>query len=417
MSGILLKDIGQLVTVSEEEKLFKVGKEMQDVGIVKNAAMYFTDKIEWLGTDEEVAEFIEAKNIHPDKIISANNKAVIPSFVDSHTHIVFAGNRADEFNARLRGATYKEIAEKGGGIQTTVTATRNASIEELFNNGKRLAMSALQYGTTSIEIKSGYGLNLEAELKQLRAIKMLKEELPMRVIATFLGAHDFPKEYKDSPQKYVDILCNEMIPRVAEEGLAEYCDAFVDAGYYTYAQGEQIFTAAKEYGLKIRMHADELADVDAALLATKIGAVSADHLLFVSEKNIKAMALAGTVATLLPGTAYFIRMPYAPARNLIDKGVITAIATDCNPGSSFTENMQLILSLSVINMKMTAEEALSAATLNAAYSLGIANETGSLEIGKSADFAILNADSYNELFYHFGINHVSEVYYKGQKVV
>ena len=417
MSGILLKDIGQLVTVSEDEKLYKVGSEMQDVGVVKHAAMYFTDKIEWLGTSEEVEEFIEVQNIHPDKIISANNKSVIPSFVDSHTHIVFAGNRAEEFNARLRGATYKEIAEKGGGIQTTVSATRNASIEELFENAKNLAMSALSYGTTSMEIKSGYGLDLETELKQLRAIKMLKETLPMNIVSTFLGAHDFPKEYKDSPQKYVDLLCNEMIPRVAEEGLAEYCDAFVDAGYYTVEQGEQIFTAAKEYGMKIRMHADELADVDAALLATKVGAVSADHLLFISEKNIQAMAKAGTVATLLPGTAYFIRMPYAPARRLIDSGVITAIATDCNPGSSFTENMQLILSLSVINMKMTAEEALSAATLNAAYSLGIASRVGSLEIRKDADFIILDCDSYSDMFYHFGINHVSSVFHKGQKVV
>ena len=417
MSGILLKDIGQLVTVSEDEKLYKVGSEMQDVGVVKHAAMYFTDKIEWLGTSEEVEEFIEVQNIHPDKIISANNKSVIPSFVDSHTHIVFAGNRAEEFNARLRGATYKEIAEKGGGIQTTVSATRNASIEELFENAKNLAMSPLSYGTTSMEIKSGYGLDLETELKQLRAIKMLKETLPMNIVSTFLGAHDFPKEYKDSPQKYVDLLCNEMIPRVAEEGLAEYCDAFVDAGYYTVEQGEQIFTAAKEYGMKIRMHADELADVDAALLATKVGAVSADHLLFISEKNIQAMAKAGTVATLLPGTAYFIRMPYAPARRLIDSGVITAIATDCNPGSSFTENMQLILSLSVINMKMTAEEALSAATLNAAYSLGIASRVGSLEIRKDADFIILDCDSYSDMFYHFGINHVSSVFHKGQKVV
>ncbi len=417
MSGTLLKYIKQLVTVSGNGKQYKIASEMQDVGIIKDAAMYFTDKIEWIGTTEQANELIEKGEMTPNKIIAAKDHSVIPSFVDSHTHIVFAGNRADEFNARLRGATYKEIAEKGGGIQTTVTATRNASVEELFENAKQLAMSAMKYGTTSIEIKSGYSLELEGELKQLKAIKMLKEALPMNIVPTFLGAHDFPKEFKDSPQKYVDILCNEMIPRVAEEGLAEYCDAFVDLGYYTVAQGEQIFNAAKEYGMKIRMHADELADVDAAFLATKVGAVSADHLLFVSDKNIEAMAKAGTVATLLPGTAYFIRMPYAPARKIIDSGVITAIATDCNPGSSFTENMQLILSLSVINMKMTAEEALTAATLNAAYSLGIADKVGSLEVGKEADFIILNSDSFNNIFYHFGINHVSSVYHKGIKVV
>ncbi len=417
MALTLIKNIAKLVTVDGNGKLFKAGIEMQNIGVQSNSAFLFSDKIEWIGTNDEADFLLSENKINPDNIIDAKNSAIIPGFVDSHTHIVFAGNRSDEFARRLRGATYKEIAEEGGGIQTTVRATRNASIEELYENGKKLALSALSYGTTSIEIKSGYSLNLEGEIKQLRAIKMLKEDLPMNVVSTFLGAHDFPIEYKNNRQKYIDIICNEMIPLVAEEKLAEYCDAFVDEGYYTIEQGEQIFETAKKYGLKIRMHADELADVDAAELATKVGAVSADHLLFVSDKNIELMKNAGTVATLLPGTAYFIRMPYAPARKIIDSGCITAIATDCNPGSSFTENMQLILSLSVINMKMTAEEALSAATLNGAYSINLADKTGSIEVGKNADFIIIDSDSYSDIFYHFGINHAKEVYFKGKKVV
>ncbi len=417
MSNTLIKNIANLITVSGNGKLFKSGAEMQNIGVLPNSAVLFSDKFEWIGTNEEANNLLGEGKIKPKKIIDAQNKAIIPGFADSHTHIVFAGNRSQEFARRLRGATYKEIAESGGGIQTTVKATRNATIEELYENGKNIALSALSYGTTSIEIKSGYSLNIEGEIKQLRAIKMLKNDLPMNVVSTFLGAHDFPIEYKDNRQKYIDIICNEMIPLVAEEKLAEYCDAFVDEGYYTVEQGEQIFETAKKYGLKIRMHADELADVDAAKLAAKVGAVSADHLLFVSDKNIELMKNAGTVATLLPGTAYFIRMPYAPARKIIDSGCITAIATDCNPGSCFTENMQLILSLSVINMKMTAEEAISASTLNGAYSLNLSDKTGSIEIGKSADFIVIDTESYSDIFYHFGINHVKEVYFKGNKVV
>lgn len=410
----LLKDISSLVTIASKGKKRLCGYEMNKISEIKNASMLFDEKILWIGNTSEIDKIILIEK--PDQIIELKNKTVIPGFVDSHTHIVFAGNRSDEFAKRLRGATYEEIAAEGGGIQTTVKATRNASIEELVQNASQIAKNALAHGTTTMEVKSGYGLTTESEIKQLKAIKKLAETLPIRIIPTFLGAHDFPAEYKNNKEKYIDIICNEMIPLVAEEKLAVYVDAFVDRGYYTLEQAEKIFTAANKYGLKIRVHSDELANVEAASLAAKFNAVSADHLLFVSDNGIEELKKAGTIATLLPGTAYFIRMPYAQARKLIDNGLAIALATDCNPGSCYTENMQIILSLAVINMKMTAEEALTAATLNGAASLELSDICGSLEVGKQADFSILNINSYADLFYHFGINHVDEVWIAGRKV-
>ena len=390
---------------------------MQNIGEIKNGAIIFSDKIEWTGTTSEVDNYVTRNNINIYNIIDATEKTIIPGFCDSHTHIVFAGNRSDEFARRLRGTTYQEIAAEGGGILKTMNATRNATIEDLIANGKKLALSAMKYGTTSIEIKSGYSLNLEGELKQLRAIKELKKELPLNVRSTFMAAHDFPPEYKNNRQEYIKLIINDMLPKVAEENLADYCDAFIDKGYYTNEEAKQIFEVAIKLGLKIRTHSDELADVGAAGFSADIGAVSADHLLFASDESINKMAMRGTVATMMPATAYFIRMPYASARKIIDAGCITALATDCNPGSSFTENMQLILSLAVINMKMTAEEALTAATINSAKAMDLSNITGSLDIGKQADLLLCNCSSYTDIFYHFGINHIENVWIKGEKVV
>lgn len=410
----LLINISSLVTVDSGGKTKRTGSEMGEINEIRSGAMLFDEKIIWIGKTDEANEIISKEK--PDSIIDLSEKTVIPGFVDSHTHLVFAGNRSNEFARRLRGATYEEIAKEGGGILTTVKATRNASIEELVENAKKLAQNALAHGTTTIEVKSGYGLSLESEIKQLKAIKKLQDSSPIRVIPTFLGAHDFPPEYRDNRDGYVDIICNEMIPIVAEEKLAVYVDAFVDKGYYTIAQAEKIFRAAIDNGLKIRVHADELANVEAASLAAKYKALSADHLLFISDNGISELKKSGTIATLLPGTAYFIRMTYAPARKMIDEGLAVALATDCNPGSCFTENMQIILSLAVINMNMTAEEALTASTLNGAASLELSNICGSLEVGKEADFLVLDIDSYTDLFYHFGINQVKEVWISGKKV-
>lgn len=412
-----IKNISSLCTLSSGNPIARRGDGMQNITEIKNGAIIFNEKIEFVGTTEEAQNRIVEKQLKIDKTIDATGKTIIPGFCDSHTHIVFAGDRSDEFARRLRGVTYKEIAEEGGGILHTMKATRKASLEELVQAGKKLALSAMKYGTTSIEIKSGYSLTTEGELNQLRAIKQLKKELPLNIRSTFMGAHDFPPEYKNNREKYVDLIINEMIPAVAEEKLADYCDAFIDEGYYTLDEAEKIFEAAKKYGMKIRTHSDEMADVGAAGFSADIGAVSADHLLFASDKSIAKMAKSDIVATMMPATAYFIRMPYAPARKMIKAGCCVALASDCNPGSSFTENMQLVLSLAVINMKMTAEESLTAATLNGAKAMNLSEVTGSLAPGKQADFIIANVNSYVDIFYHFGINHVDEVWIKGKNIV
>ncbi|OYT15509.1 MAG: imidazolonepropionase [Bacteroidetes bacterium 4572_77] len=411
----LVKNITSLVTVNANGADCKTGKDMSDIGEIKNGAMIFDDKVQWVGTTEELKLILAENKYDIDETLDASGKTIIPGFVDSHTHYVFGGNRSSEFARRLRGVTYQEIAAEGGGIQTTMKATRASSINDLANMGKKLANSAIKYGTTAVEIKSGYGLTVESEINQLKAIKQLQKELPLHISSTFLGAHDFPPEYKTNHDKYIDILINEMLPRVKEENLAEYCDAFIDVGYYSLKEGERVLQGGLDAGMKLKVHCDELADTKSAELAANMGAVSADHLLFVNDNSIEAMKKSNTVATLLPGTAYFIRMPYAPARKIIDSGAICALATDTNPGSCFTENMQMILSLSVINMGMTAEEAITAATLNGARAINQSHRMGSLEIGKDANFAIYDCDSYTDIFYHFGINQISSTWINGEK--
>lgn len=412
---IFLKDIDSLVTVFSNNLPIKKGKAMQEIGEIKNGAIIFSDNIENVGTTQELEEYIEKNKVEISKTISGKGKTVLPGFVDSHTHIVFSGNRSSEFARRLRGATYQEIANEGGGIITTMNATRLASQEELFLNARKIAINAIKHGTTSLEIKSGYGLNLESEIKQLRAINELRKDLDIIISATFLGAHDFPPEFKDKKERYIDVICNEMLPMVAEENLAEFCDVFIDKGYYNLEQGKKILKTALDYGFKLKVHCDELANIGSTELSASLGAVSVDHLLYINDNGIEAIKKSGTIATLLPGTAYFIRMPYAPARKIIDAGVPVALATDCNPGSCFTENMQIILSLAVINMKMTAEEAIVASTLNSAAALLKSNIIGSIETGKKANFIISNCSSYTDIFYHFGINHIEEVWLNGKQ--
>jgi imidazolonepropionase len=410
----LFYNISSLVQISNSQQQFKVGEDMRNINEINNGAILFDEKILWVGKSEEVADFINKNKLEISQSVDLSGKTLIPGFTDPHTHIIFGGNRSNEFARRLEGATYIEIAQEGGGILSTVRATREATLDELVMSASKLIENAIKNGTIALEIKSGYGLNTETEIKMLEAIEILKRKYPIYIKSTFLGAHDFPPEYKNNRDEYVDLLCEEMLPKVAEKNLAEYCDAFVDKGYYTLEQGEKIFMKAKQLGMKIRMHCDELADVNAAKLAAELGAISADHLLFVNDESLVLMQQKGTVATLLPGTSFFIRMPYANARKIIEMGVITALATDCNPGSSFTENMQMILWLAAINLKMTAEEALTAATLNSAFSLQLSDKIGSIEPGKDASFLILNINSYKELFYHFGHNHVEKVYINGK---
>lgn len=411
-----LVHIGELVTVRADGARVKVGSSMQELGILHDGAMLFDDRIRWVGTTAELFRRREAGELFWDTLVEARGRVVLPGFVDAHTHAVFAGSRAQEYRLRLHGATYQQIAAAGGGIWATVQAVRRASEEELLEQARLLLWSALRHGTTTMEIKSGYGLSLADELKLLRVIRRLGEVLPLRVVPTFLGAHAVPPEYHHRRDAYVELVCSEMIPAVAAEGLAEYCDVFADEGYFTLEEAERILRTAAEYGLRPRLHADELAPFSAAELAARLGAVSADHLLHISETGIAALREAGTVATLLPGTAYTLRLPYAPARRLIEAGVPVALATDCNPGTCFCENMQLILSLACQEMGMLPEEALVAATLNGAAALERSHELGSLEMGKKADFLLLAVYEVTELVYHFGVNHVEEVWVDGQRV-
>ncbi len=414
---ILFKNISSLVTIGQNKELFSFGERMNDVGEIIDGAILFDEKILWVGKSNEADEKLQNGEINPERVIDLKGKTVFPGFVDSHTHLVFAGSRADEFAQRVAGATYQEIAKRGGGILKTVKETRKASEKSLLENASQYLKNAISHGTVAIEIKSGYGLDLETELKILRVIQALVESFPIDIKATFLGAHDFPPEYQNRREEYVDLICSRMIPKVAEEGLAEFCDCFVDKGYFTLEQGRKILETAKKYGLKIRLHADELADVGGGRLAAEMGAVSADHLLFVSENSLDVMKKAGTIATLLPGTSYFIRMPYAPAKKILEKGIPIALASDFNPGSCFTENMQIILSLAVINLGLNCQQAMVASTLNGAYSLGISHKIGTIEVGKDATFAILDCHSYLDMFYHFGINHIESVWVKGKKFI
>ena len=378
------------------------GSDMGNLRILHNGGIAIEgEKIVAVGPSDEIA------GLYPDsERIDCSGKTVLPGFVDSHTHLVFAGNRSNEFAMRLRGATYQEIYESGGGIRSTMRAVREASLEEIVETARPLVRSAFRHGSTTIEVKSGYGLDTESELKLLEAIRVLDREEKPDLVATFLGAHAFPPEFADDRDAYVRLIIEEMIPEVAEGGLAEYCDVFTDEGYFTVAESERILEAGTEHGMKVRVHADELADVSAAGMAARLGAVSADHLLKISDEGIDAMAGAGVIATLLPGTAFYLNLPYAPARRLIERGLPVALATDCNPGTNMCENMGMTLALACMGMRMTIEEALTAATLNGAAALDRSDCIGLIQPGYRADLIIADVPTYPDLVYHYGVNQI-----------
>jgi imidazolonepropionase len=338
----------------------------------------------------------------------------MPSFVDAHTHPVFYHTRENEFEMRILGKTYVEISQSGGGIRSSIAAVRSASGDELYELARKRIMRMISCGTTTIEAKSGYGLSTESELKMLRVIKRLKEELPVDIVATFMGAHEFPVEYKDNREEYIRILLEEMMPAVAKEGLADFCDIFTEEHVYTIEESKRILERAKELGFKIRMHADELKSIGGAELAAEVGAVSADHLGAASEKGIYALKEGGVIPILLPGTIFSLGLKsYANARKMIDSGLPVAIATDYNPGSCNCDSMQFIVTLATLQMKMTVAEAITAGTINAAHSLHLGDRLGTLEVGKQADFLVMDMPSYRYLPYHFGSNNVEMVFKKG----
>ena len=347
--------------------------------------------------------------------IDCKGLLALPGFVDSHTHAVFMGERSNEFCMRAEGRSYQEIAAAGGGIRSSVEQVRNATAEEIAQYSQKFVRNALSLGTTTMEIKSGYGLSTESELMLLHAAKQVGELTGMEIVRTWLGAHAVPKEKTQS--RYIEELINDQLPRVMKEHAAEFCDVFCDEGYFTLDETERICNAAKKAGLKIKLHADELADTGGAELAAKLGSYSADHLLKINDEGIAALAKSKrTVATLLPITALCIRSPYAPVRKMIEAGCAIAIATDCNPGSSMSENMQLAISLAVIGMQMSPEEALVAATLNGAAAIDRAETHGSIQQGKYADFVLYDIPSLSYLPYHIGVSDIVAVVKNGKMV-
>jgi imidazolonepropionase len=351
-------------------------------------------------------------------VIDAGHRVVMPGFVDAHTHPVFAGVRANEFEQRASGATYREIAARGGGIRSTVRMTRNASLNDLVKAGKRYADWFLRTGTTTIEAKSGYGLTIEDEVKILRAIKQLDEETPLNYVPTFLGAHDIPTEYKSRRETYVNLVINEMLPQVAEEKLAAYCDVFCEEDVFTTDESWQILSAARCHGLGLRVHADQLSLSGGAKLAAELDATTADHLEHTDLTGIMALKAANVQPVLLPGSVYALGShQYPAARQMIDAGLAVVLATDFNPGSSPVPSMTMVLSIACTQMKMTPAEAITASTINAAYSLGRGDEIGSLEKGKRADFVVHDCEDYRELAYFFGIEHPWRVYVSGKLVL
>ena len=366
-----------------------------------------------VGTSSEIEKLID----NDCEVIDAGRRVVLPGFVDAHAHPVFAGTRANEFEERTQGATYQEIAARGGGIQATVNATRAATLDELVAASKRYANWFVRNGTTTVEAKSGYGLTVEDELKILRAIKRLDEETPLRYVPTFLGAHSIPAEYRSRRDSYISLLLDEMLPRVAAERLAEFCDVFCEETVFTTDESREILSGARYHGLELRIHADQLSLSGGAQLAAKLRAVTADHLEHTDAAGIAALRSAGVQPVLLPGSVYALGSSrYPAAREMIDAGLAVVLATDFNPGSSPTPSMPMILSLAATHLKMTPAESVTAATINAAYSLNRGDKIGSLEAGKIADFVIHDCGDYRDLAYFFGIEHPWQVYAAGRLV-
>ena len=414
MTDLLIHNLSEVATPQGTAPLR--GADQRRVSRLRDAEVLCRDRhIAFVGTPEErLRSFGEL----PDaERLDGRGGTLIPGFVDPHTHLPWAGSREEEFAARLAGKAYQEIAAAGGGILSTVAATRRAGQDELAANVRRRLDQMLTWGTTTAEAKSGYGLSREDELKQLRAIRAASECHPVDLVPTLMAAHEIPPEHRADRGRYLDLVCEEIIPAAAELKLARFCDVFCEEGVFTAAESRRVLEAGVRHGLAPRLHADEFVDSGGAELAGELGALSADHLIAVSEAGIDALARSGVTAVLLPGTSFFLmKHKYAPARRMVEAGVPVALATDCNPGSCHTESMPAVFVLSVFELGLTIEESLTAATLNSACCLGLGEEIGSVEVGKRADLVLLDAPNLLHLAYHFGINPVAAVV-KGGRVV
>ena len=412
MERQILINISQLVT--PEGSTAKHGSTMNDVKKIEHAAVVVEDgQIAFVGTTEEVKAFYR---LEEENVRDLAGHALLPGFVDSHTHFIFGGYRPEEFMMRQKGVPYIEIHKAGGGIQNTVEATRALDEEEMYRLGEIRLKDMLSMGVTTVEGKSGYGLDRDCELRQLQVMKKLNEAQPISVVNTYLGAHSIPVEYKKDPEAYLDFMIAEMLPEIKKEKIAQFTDVFCEEGVFTGEQSKKLLSAAKEAGFGLKIHADEIVSTGGAELAAELGAVSADHLLAISKQGICDMAKSKTIATLLPCTAFCLNKPYAPARKMIDAGCAVALASDYNPGSCFTNSIPLMFALAVIHMGMTLEEALCALTLNGAAAVGMGKEIGSIEVGKKADLVVLSAPKYEFLVYHTAKNLVCEVIKNGKTV-
>ncbi len=392
-----------MVTVAAHGNRVLTGPAMNDPGVIADAGVLCRDgKIAWVGP---MAEFPGTGGDDVPEI-DATGRVVLPGFVDSHTHMMFAGDRAEEFGMRANGATYQEIAEKGGGILSTIRHVRAATKKELKRSTSRHLMAMMKHGTTSVEIKTGYGLSMDAEVKMLEGIHELGNEEMATVVGTFLGAHAVPPEFKADPDAYVRLIIDTMIPYAGKRSLAKFCDVFCEQGYFDARQTEEILLAGKAHGMLPKIHAEELTHQGGAELAGRIGAVSADHLEKITPDGIDALRNGGVVAGVLPGVSFFLNHGYAPVRALIDAGVAVAIASDFNPGSCMSYSMPMMMTIACTHMKMTPAEALVAATLNGAAALGLSATHGSIEVGKQADLLVAAIPEYRHLAYHFGANHI-----------
>ncbi len=410
---ILIKNIKQLVQVEETPQLKVSGKDMKKLNVINDAWLAIeNEKIAGFGKMDDWGGIADWTGL---TIIDATDKIVMPSWCDSHTHIVYAGSREGEFVDRINGLTYEQIFERGGGILNSAKKLKDSSEEELIESALKRLNEIMLQGTGAVEIKSGYGLSTESELKMLRVIKKLKTLSPLTIKATFLGAHAVPAEYKNEKRKYIDLLINEMMPKIADEKLADYCDVFCEQNYFTKEETIEILTAGKKYGMKPKVHAEQLSNYGGVLAGIEVGAISVDHLEYVGDKEIEALKNSNTMPTILPGAAFFLSLPFPPARHMMDAGLALAVASDYNPGSSPSGNMNFMLSLCCVQYKMTPEEAINAATINSAYAMDLSKTHGSIAVGKQANvFITKEIPGYAFIPYSFGSNLVETVIIGGK---
>lgn len=405
---LVIENISKLITLKGENRP-RVGQEMREIGLIENGIVAIDgNEIIYVG-EGNLPSYIEVDN--DTVFIDGTGKTVTPGLIDSHTHLVHGGSRENELAMKLKGVEYLDILEKGGGIHSTVKATKEATFQELYEKAKKSLDTMLSYGVTTVEAKSGYGIeDFDVELKQMEVAKKLDEDHPIDIVSTFMGAHAIPEKYENNPEKFVDIIIEEMIPEVSKKGLAKFCDVFCEKGVFSIEQSRKILEAGKSYGLIPKIHADEIKPLGGAELAADIGCITADHLVAASEEGMKRMSEEKVIANLLPGTSFNLQSGnFAKARKLIEIGVPVSLSTDYNPGSCPTENLQLIMSFASLIMKMTPEEVITAVTINGACSLGLESKKGSIEEGKKADLVIFDAPNLNYIIYHFGINHVEKV--------